>query len=239
MSSAVTGSEPAPNSTLGNRLREARLASRMSVREMGRRVNVSPSFISQIELGRAAPSIGTLYAIASELNLSLDSLMNTGEGGENGSPVAEATAAGAGEADPIMALPSQALPSKPRAVAIAPHEVRSSSGHQRAGDRPSIKLRHVTWQRLTADDDPNVEFLRITYPPGSESCPADNLMNHNGWEYGHVLSGALDVQLSFQSVTLETGDSIDFDSSRPHRLSNPHDEPCVAIWVVVGRQHRG
>jgi mannose-6-phosphate isomerase-like protein (cupin superfamily) len=63
-------------------------------------------------------------------------------------------------------------------------------------------------------------------------------MHHNGWEYGHVLSGALQVQVSFSAVTLTAGDSIDFASSRPHRLSNPYAEPCVAIWIVVGRQHR-
>jgi transcriptional regulator with XRE-family HTH domain/quercetin dioxygenase-like cupin family protein len=261
VSSAVSGSDgaPAPGSTLGQRLRQARVALGMSIREMGRRVQVSPSFISQVELGRAAPSIGTLYAIASELNLSLDSLMNADTGGvvAEGAAVdvlpADRAAAGAGDAgDDVKAgvIGDVAAPDagEDRAVTdgsvrfrptvVTPHEGGLSPGHQRAEDRPSIKLGDVTWERLTADDDPNIEFLRITYPPGSESCPPDNLMHHNGWEYGHVLSGALDVQVSFNSTTLHTGDSIDFDSTRPHRLSNPRAETCVAIWIVVGRQSR-
>ena len=36
------------------------------------RLGVSPSLISQIETGRANPSVSTLYAIAAELDVSLD-----------------------------------------------------------------------------------------------------------------------------------------------------------------------
>lgn len=59
---------------MGAAIREARLASGISLGELGRRVGVSASFISQVELGRATPSIGTLYTVVSELDLSLDSL---------------------------------------------------------------------------------------------------------------------------------------------------------------------
>jgi mannose-6-phosphate isomerase-like protein (cupin superfamily)/DNA-binding XRE family transcriptional regulator len=51
------------------------MAAGISLREMARRVDVSASFISQVELGRTMPSVGTLYAIASELGVSLDGLM--------------------------------------------------------------------------------------------------------------------------------------------------------------------
>ena len=39
------------------------------------RLGVSPSLISQIETGRANPSVSTLYAIAGELDVSLDELL--------------------------------------------------------------------------------------------------------------------------------------------------------------------
>jgi transcriptional regulator with XRE-family HTH domain len=228
--------EEAATTRLGRRLRETRRATGMSVREMARRVNVSPSFISQVELGRAAPSIGTLYAIASELQLSLDSLMD-------GSGAVAAPAV----APPVESVPTEAGPRM--GDLLRDHSPLPMSGEatrdgapsyvQRADERPVLMLGEVVWERLTAQDDPNVEFLRITYPPGSESCTRDNLMHHNGWEYGHVLCGRMDVQVSFHTDTLGPGDSIDFDSTRPHRLSNPHPETCIAIWVVVGRQRRG
>ncbi len=62
-------------SAIGNRMREERLRQNIGVRELARRVGVSASLISQVELGRASPSVGTLYAIVNVLGLSLDSLL--------------------------------------------------------------------------------------------------------------------------------------------------------------------
>ena len=47
----------------------------MSLRHLAQRLGVSPSLISQIETGRARPSVSTLYAIAAELGVSLDELL--------------------------------------------------------------------------------------------------------------------------------------------------------------------
>jgi transcriptional regulator with XRE-family HTH domain len=42
---------------------------------LAQQLSVSPSMISQIETGRASPSVSTLIAIANELDLSLDELL--------------------------------------------------------------------------------------------------------------------------------------------------------------------
>ncbi|MCP3804980.1 cupin domain-containing protein [Allokutzneria sp. A3M-2-11 16] len=63
--------DPAP---LGERLRTARATAGLGVRELGRRVGVSGSMISQIEKGISRPSISTLYAITNELGVTLDGL---------------------------------------------------------------------------------------------------------------------------------------------------------------------
>jgi transcriptional regulator with XRE-family HTH domain len=219
---------------LGQRLRAAREAAKMSLRELARRVHLSPSFISQVELGRATPSVGTLYAIVTELGLSLDTLM-----AEQAAPTdlkvrgfTAVPGAGSDTADhaPAIASGESAPPALP--------EVGSLPGLQRHGDRLELFLGGgVRWERLTPADDPDVEFLRVTYPPGTESCPADNLMVHGGKEYCHILSGSLEVQVAFARQVLGPGDSVNFDSSTPHRLSNPFEETCVAIWFVVGRNH--
>lgn len=57
---------------IGDRLREERVRSGMSQRELARRLGLSASMISQIESGMSKPSVGTLYAIVTELDLSLD-----------------------------------------------------------------------------------------------------------------------------------------------------------------------
>ncbi|SDM39596.1 helix-turn-helix domain-containing protein [Allokutzneria albata] len=63
-----------PPQTLGERLRSARAAAGLGVRELGRRIGVSGSMISQIEKGISRPSVSTLYAIANELGVTLDGL---------------------------------------------------------------------------------------------------------------------------------------------------------------------
>ena len=60
--------------SLGPQLRAARERSGLSVRELARRIGVSASLLSQVERGLAQPSVGTLWAVVTELGLSLDSL---------------------------------------------------------------------------------------------------------------------------------------------------------------------
>jgi transcriptional regulator with XRE-family HTH domain len=67
---------PPPADTLGLRIRTARVASGDTLRGFARRLGVSPSLISQIERDRVMPSVATLYAIASELGLSMDELIH-------------------------------------------------------------------------------------------------------------------------------------------------------------------
>jgi transcriptional regulator with XRE-family HTH domain len=65
--------------TIGARLRSARENTQMSVRSLARSIGVSPSLISQIETGKANPSVGTLYAIVTALGISLDQLFSDGD----------------------------------------------------------------------------------------------------------------------------------------------------------------
>src|SRR5262245_48339259 len=70
----------------------------------------------------------------------------------------------------------------------------------------------VIWERLTPERDPSVEFLRVTYDVGSESCPADSLVTHGGREYAYVISGRLGVRVDFDEYYLDPGCSITFDT---------------------------
>jgi transcriptional regulator with XRE-family HTH domain len=66
---------------MGERLREARQARNLSLRTPAERLGVSPSLISQIETGRANPSVSTPYAIAAEFDAQtlLDDHLTAGE----------------------------------------------------------------------------------------------------------------------------------------------------------------
>ena len=58
-------------SKVGGRLRAERERRGVSLRELARRVGVSPSLVSQIELDRVNPSVSTLYALVTELGVTM------------------------------------------------------------------------------------------------------------------------------------------------------------------------
>ena len=104
------------------------------------------------------------------------------------------------------------------------------------GGRQRIDLDSgVRWDELSAASEDGIDFLEAIYEVGGSSTPDESLMRHHGREYGYVVSGTLGIQIGFQEHTLQAGDSIAFDSTRPHRLFNKGDVPVHAIWFVVGR----
>jgi transcriptional regulator with XRE-family HTH domain len=199
------------SSMLGPRLRAMRNDRGLSLRELARRLGLSPSSISQIETGKMQPSVRTLYAFVSEFGMTVDEVLFDQAPAPDGASVAVA------ESPPALAGPGLAV--------------------QRAAGRPAIALNSgVTWERLMFWADEDVEFIEATYEPGGASSPDDALVRHSGHEFGHVLSGTLRVVVGFDEFVLGPGDSITFPSSTPHRLHNEGSETARAIWVVRGRR---
>jgi transcriptional regulator with XRE-family HTH domain len=213
---------------VGSRVREERLRQKIGVRELARRVGVSASLVSQVELGKASPSVGTLYAIVNELGLSLDELFFQSPSNrrqaaapeaELGVPPVDRQRRVPGDEGGLIPFPSKVPP-------VVHHDeakvIQLASG--------------VRWERLTPETPQDVDFLEVTYAVGSESCPEDSLMRHSGHEYGHVLEGRMGVTVGFDTYELGPGDSVAFDSTMPHRLFTIGERPVRAIWVVVGRR---
>jgi len=158
------------------------------------------------------PSVRTLYALVTEFGVTVDEV-----------------------------LFDQKSPSPVPASLSAPESPSTAAGPglavQRAKGRPAITLSSgVTWERLMFWADEDVEFIEATYAPGSASSPDDELVRHNGHEFGYILSGTLRVVVGFDELVLRPGDSITFPSSTPHRLCNEGNETVRAIWVVRGRR---
>lgn len=206
---AAAGMDP---EVLGRHLRGAREAQGIGLRELARRLDVSASFISQVENGRATPSVGTLYSIVNQLNLSLDVLFNG------------SLAGAAGGVRPRTNAVSQDLAATPSGPVV------------RANAREIVHLAtKVSWGRLTAAQDPEVDFLYAVYEVGGASCDEDSLMRHAGHEYGLVLEGRLGLTIGFESWELEAGDSVSFPSTTPHRLWTVGDRDAKVVWFVRGR----
>jgi transcriptional regulator with XRE-family HTH domain len=64
-----------PALDLGRRLRAERLGQGMGLREMARRIGISASALSQIETGKAQPSVSKLFDIVNLLGVSVDGLL--------------------------------------------------------------------------------------------------------------------------------------------------------------------
>jgi transcriptional regulator with XRE-family HTH domain len=247
----VDGTRPATAhaatiATVGERLRAARERQGVSLRELAKRIGLSPSAVSQIERGHVMPSVGTLYAMTSRLQLSMDELFGDGRAAD--APIAAPAHAGdAGPAtDAPIAAPARAgdaehgtpLPAAGAVVALtlASGTVTGPTGRVfPKRERTVITLASgVRWELLTSYE-PGVEFLYVVYPVGSESCERDNPISHGGTERGVVLQGRLGVTLGREDHELGAGDSIAFRSNVPHRLWAIGDAAAEAVWFITGR----
>ena len=75
--------DPREPSNIGPRLREQRKHRGASLRELADKIGVSPSLISQIERDKVNPSVSTLWALVTELGLTMgDVFAETGTSGQ-------------------------------------------------------------------------------------------------------------------------------------------------------------
>jgi transcriptional regulator with XRE-family HTH domain len=219
----ITVSDDTPDGSdeMPRRLREARERSGLSLRQLAKRLDISASALSQIETGKSRPSVRTLYAVVSELGISLDELFDNHGAPTDAHALSPDSAAFVtrGTAPDWLSSPTTASPML------------------RAADRPTLDLDSgVQWERLTAEHDAVIDFLHVNYEPGGASNANGALVRHAGREYGIVLTGQLDVTVGFETYRLGPGDSISFNSGEPHLLANNTEEPATGIWFVVGRR---
>jgi len=193
---------------LGPQLRAARTERGISVREVARRIGVSPSLVSQIETGKTQPSVGTLYALLTELDLPFDTLVRGRAETERG---------------PVESTPKQGVRRIPSPVVLRE-------------DRTVLHLEGgVVWERLNTLLPDVVDFLYTTYPPGACSSATGKHMRHMGIEFGYVLEGAITITIQDERYVVEAGDAISFDSSVPHLLANEGSTVAHGLWCVLGR----
>lgn len=203
--------EGAVTDGIGKRLRDAREESGLSLRELARRIGTSASLVSQIETEKVRPSVSSLYAIVSELGVSMDAIVFGTERVEPGT-----TEGGTEGPQSLVSAADQPL-------------------IQRRETRQAIRFGSgVRWELLTPVPVAGTEFLYVVYEPGAESSPAGTFQRHSGREWSVILSGTLHVSVAFDEYELGPGDSITYDSTVPHRLKNRGTEPVEALWFQIG-----
>jgi transcriptional regulator with XRE-family HTH domain len=204
------------NVDVGSLIRRERQKRGLSLRELARRVGVSASMLSQVETGRTRPSVSTIYAIATELGLSIDALLSGGDGTAADSSAGGRARVRGAAASPVAGLASQLV---------------------RPEDRRKIELESgVTWELLSDLLPHLVDFMFVTYEPGGRSSSSGKMMQHSGTEFAYLLRGKLKIHVAFDEYVLQPGDALAFDSTEPHLLVNEGTEPAEGIWFVLGRR---
>jgi len=197
--------------TVGERIRLAREAAGISVRELARRIDVSASHVSQVERGLASFSVRALYSVVNILGISMDSLFE----------------------ESVLEVSSPSLHDE--VIATSQDGPLDGAGIVlRRGSRPAMQLQSgPRWERLTAKPEVGAEFIEVIYKPALGAAPPEDFIRHPGREYGIITKGTLSVQVGFGRAEMSAGDSIAFDSSIPHRFWNETGEEVVAVWFVL------
>jgi transcriptional regulator with XRE-family HTH domain len=219
---------------IGAKLRFARLGQNLSLRDLAHRADVSASLLSQIENGKANPSVRSLHSIADALSLPIDYFFPD-------KPDKEVNAAAASLPDHFEKLtPSELRAGQAAALvgtstfSFADEDHKSKGPVLRADARPTIELEcGVTWSRLTPGPEAAAEYLFICYEVGATS--GARMSHHTGREFGFILQGELFLELGFEQYQLKPGDSVIFDSATPHRLTNTGQVPVQAMWIILNQ----
>ena len=176
--------------TIGLKLRGARKRSGFVIDDLAQKTGLSRAFISQIENGKASPSLDSIERLAAALNIPLSSLF----------------------------LDEQFRALKTRAddrVTI-----------QLAPETSSAKRKNI--HLLTAPNR-RLELVLMELPPDSQSGPPDE--GHEGEEACYILEGKICIEVGQQSFELEVGDSLHWDATLRHRLTNIGIETARLIFA--------
>ena len=77
----------------------------------------------------------------------------------------------------------------------------------------------------------SLEVVAASFDPGGST--GDEPYTHgDSEELLLVLAGGIQLQLGSELLELSTGDSVNYRSSTPHRVSNPGDEAAEVLFVI-------
>lgn len=193
----------------------------MSLRDVAKVASVSASLLSQIESGKVNPSVASLSKIAAALQLPINVFFSQGEIINVEEPHGQTAALA--EPRRVGKYKSSSPPSAPPDPVV------------RQGIRQVIDLTgDVRWERLTRVAEPDIEFVEIIFEAGAST--GSTMLFHPGREFGYVLEGEAQLDLGFEQYLLRVGDSVAFDATLPHRLTNVGQAPLRILWARFNMQ---
>lgn len=191
---------------VGQRLKDRRIEIDLTIRELARRTGLSASFISQVERGKANPSIDSLRQIAKCLEISIQYLLSEGE-----------DTAGSHSDDNVRGEDGLIIEYSPVV---------------RAGSRSKVynPTIGVDYELLTSDLNRKMEpFFRRLSPNTTKIA---RRLRQETEQFIYVLSGNLLVGLDDKEYVLNPGDSIYFEGYQLQKLVCASETEAVE-WISV------
>ncbi|MBI3600206.1 MAG: cupin domain-containing protein [Nitrospinae bacterium] len=176
--------------TIGGKLKSLREDQKLSLRELGDKVGLSASFLSQLELGQVSPSIASLENIANVLNVHIAYFFDE--------------------------------PKKTDSVVMRKNERRRIYSK---GSKAIIQpLAHEISKK-------KIEPFMLTLEVGGEAGEHPYSSRH-GEEFGIIIQGKVKFTLEQNEYVLEEGDSVYFNSTKPHNWGNIGRKEAIIILVI-------
>jgi len=101
-------------------------------------------------------------------------------------------------------------------------------GRRKGLTYPGSNVRH---ELLTPSLQRALQILMCRAPAGTTH--GDVAITHEGEECGIVLAGRLELAVGDETFTLEAGDTIYFDASKPHSWTSLGPDELEVIWVMT------
>lgn len=122
------------------------------------------------------------------------------------------------------------------------HAIAQAGGEEsivrRAAEQEVIRTSSGVERRIILNDPQRgYELAENRYDPGTASAPGP--LHHQGFEFGFVLEGELEVTVDGRAHVAHAGDAIRLDSSHAHRFRNPGTHHTRTLWVNLTPRPEG
>lgn len=104
----------------------------------------------------------------------------------------------------------------------------------RLADQTVVKSGHGMIHRtVTNDQIRGIEIAFNQYKRGASNSAKP--ITHDGFEYGLVIDGVLEVAVEDQKHMVSAGDLIRYPSDKPHRITSKGRKGARAFWITLRR----
>lgn len=104
----------------------------------------------------------------------------------------------------------------------------------RLSDQTEVTGDHGMIHRTVMNDQIHgIEIAFNQYKRGASNSAKP--ITHDGFEYGLVIDGILEVAIEDKKHTVSAGDLIRYPSTKPHRITSKGQKGAQAFWITLRR----